>query len=172
MSSVFLFEIDGSLAEPGCPLSAGMAATMFDLACRHPVYLLSGGDWREVSAQVPDWLRAEVQGIFVAVGAQFWRRDRQMAVRAPFPHLVTRGNANGRVAPGEWARAELLPWLRSSHPHDQILVVAGRPGVLRPDLLPLVDALPALGDGFNTVAVNGPAGALLAVADMLQDDDC
>ncbi|MCB9957375.1 MAG: hypothetical protein H6843_02060 [Rhodospirillaceae bacterium] len=172
MSSVFLFEIDGSLAEPGCPLSAGMAATLFDLACRHPVYLLSGGDWRDVSAQVPDWLRAEVQGIFVAVGTQFWRRDRQMAVRPPFPHLVTRGSASGYVAPGEWARAEVLPWLRSSHPHDQILVVTGRPDLPAPHRQALADALPVLGDGFNTVAVNGPAGALLAVADMLQDDDC
>ena len=171
MNFVFLFEIDGSLAEPGRPMSPGMAVSLFDLACRQPIYLFSAGDWDTVSAQVPNWLRAEVRGIFVAAGAEFWRRDRQMAVRTRRRRPANRGNASGRVAPAEWVWTEVLPWLRSTHPEAPITVVAGRPGLLAQEP-PLADALPVLGDGFNTVAVHGPTHTLVAVADILQEDEC
>lgn len=109
MTSVFVFDIDGTLTEPRQPMSPGMAACLADLAHRHPVYLLTGSDWPKVLEQVPDWVRAEVRGIFTCAGAEFWMGDAQVyAKQATIPEELI-----GRF--GELAKASPYPERFGNH---------------------------------------------------------
>ncbi len=101
MTSVFIFDIDGTLTAPRQPMSRSMADFMERFAGSAAVFLVTGSDWPKVCEQVPERVRRLCQGIFCCAGAEHWRDEQRIAHRPfEFPEdLIVRFTGLVNVSP-------------------------------------------------------------------------
>jgi phosphomannomutase len=76
MTSIFLFDVDGTLTLPRTRMSIEFAE-MFDLLVdRELVYLVSGSDIEKLREQVPASILKRCAGIFASSANEFWIGDK------------------------------------------------------------------------------------------------
>lgn len=76
VTSIFLFDVDGTLTLPRTRMSIEFAE-MFDLLVdRELVYLVSGSDIKKIREQVPASILKRCTGIFASSANEFWIGDK------------------------------------------------------------------------------------------------
>lgn len=72
MSTVYMFDVDGTLTEARQPMSRNFADYFLQFCQDQIVYLVTGSDKSKVDEQVPVAVQAEVEGIFTCNAAEYW----------------------------------------------------------------------------------------------------
>lgn len=76
MTTVYLFDVDGTLTPARKPMEAEFAGFFLDFVKRFPVYLISGSDYAKICEQVPEKILTACRGVFGCSGAQYLESGR------------------------------------------------------------------------------------------------
>ena len=75
VTDIFLFDVDGTLTPPRCPMDSSLESIFMELGSARTVYLVSGSDISKIKEQMPAATREVCAGIFGSSGNELWRGD-------------------------------------------------------------------------------------------------
>lgn len=75
MTSIFLFDVDGTLTLPRKKMTTKFAKLFDLLVDREEVYLVSGSDIEKIREQVPHDILNRCRGVFASSANEFWIHD-------------------------------------------------------------------------------------------------
>ncbi|MEO0329681.1 MAG: HAD-IIB family hydrolase [Pseudomonadota bacterium] len=71
MTTVYLFDVDGTLTFPRMPMREDFAEFFYNFCTANLVYLVSGSDYTKLQEQVPRHILNKCRGVFSCSGAEY-----------------------------------------------------------------------------------------------------